>query len=131
MRGALRVDPGDAVPIWRQIEEGMRRRVLSGAMAPGTLVPSVRELARELRVNPATVARAYQRLVEGGVLQVRRGDGTYVAEALPSGPGERLGAELHEAALRYASLAMSAGVDLEGAHGALDGAWKDLQEGKA
>ena len=62
----LSVDPRDARPIWRQIEDGMRRLVASGALPVGTAVPSVRELARELRINPATVSKAYQRLTADG-----------------------------------------------------------------
>ncbi len=80
MRGILEVDPSDAVPIWRQIEDGMRRLAVSGQLPPGAAVPSVRDLARELTVNPATVAKAYQRLVDAGVLSVRRGEGTFVTE---------------------------------------------------
>jgi GntR family transcriptional regulator len=77
---SLAIDPADAVPIWRQIEDGVRRLVVSGSLAPGAAVPSVRELARELRVNPATVSKAYQRLTDAGVLEVRRGEGTFVAD---------------------------------------------------
>ena len=84
MREALRVDPGDAVPIWRQIEEGLRRMVASRALPPGSPVPSVRDMARELRVNPATVSKAYQRLVDAGILAVKRGEGTFVAEGAPA-----------------------------------------------
>jgi GntR family transcriptional regulator len=73
MSHALRVDPRDAVPIWRQIEDGVRRLVAAGALSPGATVPSVRDLARDLRVNPATVSKAYQRLTDAGVLEVRRG----------------------------------------------------------
>ena len=80
----LRIDPSDATPIWSQIEEGLRRLVASGALAPRAVVPSVRDLAKELRVNPATVAKAFQRLTDAGVLTVRRGDGTYVADAPPA-----------------------------------------------
>ena len=75
----LRVDPAAAAPLWSQIEEGVRRLVASGTLAPGAAVPSVRDLARDLRVNPATVSKAYQRLTDAGVLEVRRGDGTYVS----------------------------------------------------
>jgi len=78
----LHVDPSSPEPIWCQIEAGVRRLVISRALAPGAPLPSVRDLARELRVNPATVARAYQRLTESGLVEVRRGDGTYVADRL-------------------------------------------------
>jgi len=67
------INPADPAPIWRQIEEGVRRLIALGALQPGASVPSVRDLARGLRVNPNTVARAYQRLTEGGVLAVKRG----------------------------------------------------------
>ena len=58
----------------------MRRLVASGRLAPGSVVPSVRELARALRINPATVSKAYRRLTEAGLLTVRRGEGTFVGE---------------------------------------------------
>src|SRR5947209_2867682 len=62
----LRIDPQDPRPIWRQIEETVRHLVASGSLAAGTGVPSVRDLARELQVNPATVSKAYQRLTDAG-----------------------------------------------------------------
>src|ERR1041384_347014 len=86
------IKPADAAPIWRQIEEGMRRLIAVGTLSPGAAVPSVRELARDLRFNPATVARAYQRLTEAGVLSVKRGDGTYVADE----PAQLKKSERHE-----------------------------------
>ncbi len=78
------VDTSSATPIWRQIEDGVRRQVASGRLSVGTAVPSVRELARALRINPATVSKAYRRLTDAGLLTVRRGEGTFVAE-LPAG----------------------------------------------
>jgi GntR family transcriptional regulator len=120
----LRIDPTDATPIWSQIEEGMRRLVASGALAPGAAVPSVRDLARDLRINPATVARAYQRLTEAGVLTVRRGDGTYVADKPPTMSKAERARLLREAAVRYASLAATLGVGEEEAAEALVSAWK-------
>ena len=119
----LRIDPTDATPIWSQIEEGLRRLVASGALAPGAPVPSVRDLARELRINPATVAKAYQRLTDAGVLTVRRGDGTYVAEKPPAMSKAERARLLREAAVRYASLAATIGVNAEDAVDAVDAAW--------
>ncbi|HEY1250708.1 MAG TPA: GntR family transcriptional regulator [Thermoanaerobaculia bacterium] len=120
----LHIDASDATPIWSQIEEGIRRLVASGSLKPGAPVPSVRDLASELRINPATVAKGYQRLVDDGILTTRRGDGTYVADAPPAmGKAERVRI-LREAATRYASVAATLGVGEEEAAQALATVWK-------
>lgn len=117
------INPTDPAPIWRQIEEGMRRLIALGALSPGAAVPSVRDLARDLRVNPNTVARAYQRLTEGGVLTVKRGEGTYVSDQ-PSQPKKSQKTELlRDAATRYASAAIAAGVEFDEAKEALEQAF--------
>lgn len=126
MRELLRVDPKDAVPIWRQIEEGLHRLVLSRKLAPGAVVPSVRDLAKDLRVNPATVAKAYQKLVEAGVLATRRGEGTFVAEDIPQLRVRERRILLQEGALRYASISIGAGVNPAEAEEALRKAWASL-----
>jgi GntR family transcriptional regulator len=127
---ALHVNPSDSTPIWSQIEEGLRRLVASGALAPGAAVPSVRDLARELSVNPATVAKAYQRLAEAGVLSVRRGDGTYVADA-PRAMGRPMRQRaMREGALRYASLAATLGSTLPESAQELAVAWRRLAAAK-
>lgn len=120
----LRIDPSEAAPIWSQIEEGVRRLVASGAWRPGSPVPSVRDLAKELRINPATVAKAYQRLCDAGVLEVRRGDGTYVASSPPSLTRSERTRILREGALRYASLASTLGAGEDEAVDALRAAWR-------
>jgi len=127
---ALRVDPAAPTPLWSQIEDGVRRLVAAGALAPGAVVPSVRDLARDLRVNPATVSKAYQRLAEAGVVEVRRGDGTYVSAEPPSLPrGQRLRA-LREAALTYASLGGTVGATMDEAVHELRAAWAELARGR-
>jgi len=131
MELSLRIDPGDAAPIWRQIEAGLRRLVASGALGPGAAVPSVRELARELRVNPATVSKAYQRLCDAEVLTVRRGEGTFVAAAPPQMATSERRELLGEAALGYASLARTAGAGEDEAVQSLHQAWRVLDEGPA
>jgi GntR family transcriptional regulator len=117
------INPADPVPIWRQIEEGVRRLINLGALHPGAAVPSMRDLARDLRVNPNTVARAYTRLIESGVLTVKRGEGTYVAEQ-PSQPkkSERNDA-LRDGANRYAGTAIAHGVELDDAVDELESAF--------
>ena len=106
MAGFVNVDPSDAVPIWKQIEDGVRRLAVSGSRPAGTAVPSVRELARELRVNPATVAKAYNRLTEAGVLIVRRGEGTFFAERTEDDVRLDRQRILSEGAMRFAEVAV-------------------------
>jgi GntR family transcriptional regulator len=118
----LHIDPSDAAPIWRQLEAQVRQLVASRRLRPGDAVPSVRALAAELVLNPATVAKAYQRLCDEGVLVVRRGEGTYVAD----GPPELTRAErtraLREAAERYATAARTVGASTDEALAAVDAA---------
>jgi GntR family transcriptional regulator len=109
----LTVDPSDAVPLWKQIEENVRRLVASGALRPGAALPSVRDLARELSINPATVAKGYQRLVDAGILAVKRGEGTFVADKPPAPARGEREKELETGALRYASLAVTLGAPPE------------------
>jgi GntR family transcriptional regulator len=128
MEWGLQIDPGDAAPIWRQIEEGVRRLVARGALAAGGPVPSVRDLARELRVNPATVAKAYQRLTDAGVLAVRRGEGTYVADSPPPFSTEERRRELHEGAVRYVTLGVSIGAGRDEAVDEVAGVWTSFED---
>lgn len=119
----MHIDPTDPAPIWRQIEEQVRQLVGLRVFSLGAAMPSVRELARALRVNPATVAKAYQRLCQEGVLEVRRGEGTFVA-ALPPPMGEAQRDEaLATAAGRYAATAICVGASHELAQEALRQAW--------
>jgi GntR family transcriptional regulator len=122
----IQVLPADPRPIWSQIEEGLRRLLASGSLAPGDTVPSVRELATELRVNPATVSKAYQRLVGAGLMEVRRGDGTYVSAAPPAVRKSEQTRVIRQAALNFASIAITHGAERDTAREALDLAFDEL-----
>jgi GntR family transcriptional regulator len=124
----LRIDPRDARPIWRQIEEGVQHLIARGALPAGALVPSVRDLARELQINPATVSKAYQRLTDAGVLSVRRGEGTFVAATPPPANDTRRAGRLREEAVRYASLAATLGASYEEALATFEDAWNSLKQ---
>ena len=122
------VQPTDPRPIWSQIEEGMRRLLASGALAPGDPAPSVRDLATELRINPATVSKAYQRLAEDGVVEVRRGEGTFVAASASRVPrGERM-KDLREAATRFVSLAVTLGATREDVLREVEASWAQTRD---
>jgi len=126
----LRIDPTSATPIWSQIEDGLRRLVSSGALEAGAPVPSVRELARELRINPATVSKAYRHLARDGVLTVRRGDGTYVSDTPPEVPAAQRREALREAADAFAALAATLGASEQDTRRELERAWKAQQTTK-
>jgi DNA-binding transcriptional regulator YhcF (GntR family) len=121
----IRVDATLPTPIWSQIEEAVRYLVASGALRPGDALPSVRDLAREQRINPNTVAKAYQRLAEAGVLEARRGEGTFVAERPPAMPPAERARVLREGALRLATLAANLGATRDETVSALESAWLD------
>jgi len=123
----LKIQPSEPRPIWSQVEEGLRRLLASGSLSPGDSVPSVRDLATELRINPATVSRAYQKLVAGGLLEVRRGDGTYVSEAPPAMRKSEQSRQIRQAAMNYASIAITHGADAATAGEALEAAFAELQ----
>lgn len=74
------VDPMSGVPIYMQILNQVKRATASGLLKPGDQMPSVRELAMELTVNPNTIAKAYQELEREGITKTVRGVGTFIAD---------------------------------------------------
>jgi GntR family transcriptional regulator len=89
----LSIDPRDRTPIYAQIEHGLRAAIATGRLQTGSQLPTVRQLAVELSVNANTVARVYAELERAGVLETRRGVGSFVAagrlEARPAGEKSR------------------------------------------
>jgi len=75
----LTIDTADGRPIYVQIMDEVRRGIVLGTWLPDEALPSVRQLAVELRVNPNTVQQAYRELEREGVIYVRRGQGSFVA----------------------------------------------------
>lgn len=75
----INIVPGSPQSIYRQITDQIRRLVATEKMALGDAVPSVRQLAKELVINPNTVAKAYAELVRDGVLESHQGRGYFVA----------------------------------------------------
>jgi GntR family transcriptional regulator len=79
--GVLAIDPDDATPIYVQLERAVRAAIAVGRLQPDDRLPTVRQLAVELRVNANTVARVYGELERAGVLETRRGIGSFVTAA--------------------------------------------------
>ena len=73
------LDPRDRTPIYAQLEQGIRAAIATGRLASGAQLPTVRQLAVELRINANTVARVYGDLERSGVLETRRGVGSFVS----------------------------------------------------
>lgn len=76
----IRLDFKADAPIYEQIVEQVRQRIAGGALQPGDQLPTVRQLAAELRVNFNTIARAYRMLDEAGLISTQQGRGTYILE---------------------------------------------------
>ena len=72
------IDPRDRTPIYAQLERGLRAAVATGRLQPGDQLPTVRQLAVDLSVNANTVARVYAELERAGVIETRRGVGSFV-----------------------------------------------------
>ena len=81
----LHVDAHNGLAVYDQIARQIKFSVADGVLAAGDLVPSVRELARELAINPNTVARAYRQLQDDDVLEAIRGTGLIVASGARKG----------------------------------------------
>jgi GntR family transcriptional regulator len=76
---SLDVNRQRGLAVYLQIQTQIERRVAAGSLAPGDPLPSVRTLAKELRINPNTVVRAYRELEHLGLVETRHGEGTFVA----------------------------------------------------
>ena len=85
----LAINTADPRPIYVQIMDEIRRALVRGTLGPDDPLPSVRELAVSLRVNPRTVSQAYAELEREGVVYVRRGQGTFVAPGVLPDARER------------------------------------------
>ena len=75
----LSIDPDSSVPIYVQIEDRIHSLIAAGQIQPGEQLPTIRELAADIRVNLNTVARAYYELDREGVISTQRGKGTFVS----------------------------------------------------
>jgi len=86
----LRLDLQSGVPVYRQLIDQVRGAIASGALSVGDQLPTVRQLAVDLSINPNTVARAYRELELGGLLETHQGTGTFIgAQKLRGGEVER------------------------------------------
>lgn len=86
----FRLDLHTGVPVYRQIVDQVRGGVASGALSPGDQLPTVRQLAVDLEVNPNTVVRAYRELEYDGLIETHQGTGTFISDQkMPRASDER------------------------------------------
>lgn len=120
------VDARSPIPLYAQIANRLRVAVATGELASGTALPSVRQLATQLRVNPATVVQAYRELEQAGVVESRQGAGTYVRELAETKRDAERAREAQRLIRKVLQEASHLGVSAQ----ELDQAWKSEIRGR-
>lgn len=123
-----RIDPTKSDPIYSQLMSEIKYFVATGMTAPGEALPSVREMAVKLRVNPNTVARAYRELEREGVVVTMRGKGVFIADAPRSGDQKRSLAEIKKNLDEILVEAFHMGISAEQVRKLLNGRIDDLNK---
>ncbi len=109
----LYVNPGDELPIYRQIVRQVTDAIAGQRLRAGDRLPSHRDLSTQLVIAPLTVKKAYDELEQDGLIETQRGRGTFVSQRVPQAdPGERR-ERLRDAAQRLVSQATLSGVPFE------------------
>ena len=121
----LSVDPGRALPVYEQVREQIRRMVAAGTLAPGTRLPTIRQLAADLGLAKGTIERAYELLEGDDVIERHGRNGTYVS-ATALAPTADVAADLALAAEQFVVAARQVGADEADAVAALRLAWRSL-----
>lgn len=114
-----RLDPRSPVPLYAQIAERLRMAIANGELMAGAGLPSVRQLASELRVNPATVVQAYRDLETERLIVMRQGAGTFVNEVQPARRAQERTAVARRMVRALLGEASRAGISARDIHAAL------------
>jgi len=101
--GLVSIDPKHPVPVYVQLDQAIRAAIANGRLEAGEQLPTVRQMAVDLRINANTVARVYLDLERAGVVETRRGIGTFVAARQPALPRRGRESELRSLAERWAA----------------------------
>lgn len=107
------LDLHSGVPVYRQLIDQVRGGVASGSLAPGDQLPTVRQLAVDLAINPNTVMRAYRELELGGLLETHQGTGTFISDKKLEKKSAERERQLSQMAGEFAARAGAAGFTLE------------------
>src|SRR3954451_4285758 len=107
------IDLHSGVPVYRQLIDQVRGGIASGSLTSGDQLPTVRQLAVDLQINPNTVMRAYRELELGGVLETHQGTGTFIANKKLEKKSAERERQLGQMAGEFAARAGAAGFTLE------------------
>jgi DNA-binding transcriptional regulator YhcF (GntR family) len=107
------IDLHSGVPVYRQLIDQVRGGIASGALAAGDQLPTVRQLAVDLAINPNTVMRAYRELELGGLLETHQGTGTFISSKKVERKSAERDRQLVQMAGEFAARAGAAGFSLE------------------
>jgi GntR family transcriptional regulator len=107
------IDLHSGVPVYRQLIDQVRGGIASGALTAGDQLPTVRQLAVDLEINPNTVMRAYRELELGGVLETHQGTGTFIANKKIERSSAERDRQLTQLAGEFAARVGAAGLALE------------------
>jgi GntR family transcriptional regulator len=109
----LKLDLHSGVPVYRQIIDQVRGGMASGTLAAGDQLPTVRQLAVDLEINPNTVMRAYRELELGGMLETHQGTGTFISDKKISRNNAERERQLDQLAGEIAARAGAAGFTVD------------------
>jgi GntR family transcriptional regulator len=113
IRFQFHLDMHSGVPVYRQLIDQVRGGIASGQLTKGDQLPTVRQLAVDLEINPNTVVRAYRELELGGLLETHQGTGTFISAQKLKGSDAERGRQLAQIAADCVSRAGAAGFTIE------------------
>ncbi|MCX7024666.1 MAG: GntR family transcriptional regulator [Spirochaetes bacterium] len=113
-RGAgirIRMDSSSGVPFYRQVIQQIEQAILTGMLEPGDRLPTIRSLAIDLKINPNTIAKAYNELEIRGIVTTQVGSGTFVSDRRPDSAESERKKRLEELVGRFVAEMAAMGMD--------------------
>jgi GntR family transcriptional regulator len=129
-RFAFRLDMRSGVPLYRQLIDQVQAAIAMEALIPGDQLPTVRQLAVDLEINPNTVVRAYREMEIRGILDTQQGTGTFVAQQKIERDAVERARGLEQLVEEFAAKAGAGGFNLEELMMALRDRWAEGRQGR-
>ena len=117
------IDPHSGLPVYRQVMDQTKHYIASGSLVTGDQLPSIRDLATRLSLNPATIVKAYAELQNEGFMEIKQGKGAFVSQGLPEKeiPSRRL--QVSRIARQLAVESQQLGMPLDEIMGLVEDQW--------